>query len=406
MKSITIKRACFTFAAIISSIAIVWLTTLQQSLSQAAMIEARGANFSQRMPRIAVALTSGPEGQTDTFQEKISTKLRGGTFEVVKVSGGDANSVARQNECDYVLHTEYAITRSGIGLGQAIDTTANVLDVLKIGKLPGGRKTQKTMKDASDATNTVRKVKNVLNIQRNDKVTLKHRLISLTTASEVTKTFLEVAHSEGQVIEKLSNAVANDVLANARAGGGGDNITTWAVAKQMPPGADEGPKDSSHKEKTTPERRANSCAASAADLGDLNGLRLGMTEVELRGLVAPTARLKPGAFAPNAAGIAEVMLTPGETRTPKKFTVYQTITFNIVEGRVAMISIKYIEPYGIEDFAEAAGEKLKLPNAWEIQSGEAAMKCQGFDVRLSSGAQTLMLIDTSAFENKKKKPRI
>jgi len=407
MKSITIRLACFLLASVISLVAIVCLPALRQSLSQAAMIGARdSANFSQRMPRIAVALTSGPEGQTDTFQESITTKLKGGA-EVVKVSSGDAASVAQQNECDYVLHTEYTITKGGGGLGKKIDVTDDVLGILKTGGLPIGRKTQKKVGDASKTTDTVRKVKNVLNIQPNDKVTLKHRLISLMTSREVTNAFSEIAESESQVVEKLSSAVANDVLVTAKVGGGGgNNYAATAKPKQTAPDADEGPKEAPRSEKSGPERKANSCAASAADVGDLNGLRLGMTEAQLKALVAPTSKLKPGAFTPNAAGVAEVTLTPRETRTPKNFVGYQTMAIKLVEGKVAMISIKYVESYDIEDFAGAAGEKLKLPDAWEIQSGEAIMKCQGFDLRLSSGEQTLTLTDTSAFEKKKAKPRI
>jgi len=328
MKSITINLACFAFTSIVSLVAMVCLTALQQSLSQAAMIDVHdSANFSQHMPRIAVALTSGPEGQTDTFQESITMKLNG-VIEVVKVSSNDAASVAQQNECDYVLHTEYTITKGGNSLGKKADITDDVLGVLKNSGLPISRKTQKKIGAASKTNDTIRKVKNVLNIQPNDKVTLKHRLVSLMTLREVTNTFSETAESESQVIEKLSSAVANDVLVTAKVGGrGGNNYATTTKPKKTALDADEGPKETPGSEKGGPERKANSCGASAADVGDLNGLRIGMTKAELKDLVAPKSKLKPGAFITNAAGVAEVTLTPRETRTPKRIAMFLQFQF-------------------------------------------------------------------------------
>lgn len=362
-----------------------------------------------RQPVIAIARTEGVDGDPQVFQEKIADRLKGGSATVYKVNGADPTAEAKANECDYLLITKLRVNGKPIPLGKLINKSHEGAKILDQARLPKWmRKGKVIIQDTERTADLARGLKNVLSIKPRDKVTFTHSLVAVATQSEVTQgAFNEPAESEEQVVDKVVTQVVQNVLVNTRNGRGANKTeASRFIPRESQP---EEPKASSSDVGGSSNTVGSSkpvCTASIDVLPMIRGLRLGMTEAEVRKLIPPTSRLKAsGGSTSNSDGVAEITITPQQTLRPENFSGYKSMDFKLIEGKVAHLSIHYADDAmsgDVKEFASLTAERLKLPTAWEFDQTDATMKCQGVEISLSATSKTITLTDVDTFERKKK----
>jgi hypothetical protein len=132
---------------------------------------------------------------------------------------------------------------------------------------------------------------------------------------------------------------------------------------------------------------------------ELLGFRLGMTKEQVKALVPQTKFGRTDDF-----GVSKTTINPffDSTIDKTKFVSVRSVSLDFLDEQLTSIWIGYDETYKVQvvdEFASAASQSLKLPNAWSPWKGRGKqMRCDGFQLTVSTvaGGPSFRLLDLSA----------
>lgn len=172
----------------------------------------------------------------------------------------------------------------------------------------------------------------------------------------------------------------------------------------------QGPQASS----TEQPASATQCPLTLAQLPSFRGLRLGMSEAEVRKLFAAHSKYgNTGVW--NSADqhlhlcVRGCATTPSadedsdeQAAEPALFSGISAVHFALGQGRVEQLTIYFEDgaiPADAVESAVAIGRTLGLPPTWRTNRHLAVMQCRGFRVRIEGqGENKLALLVTEAAE--------
>lgn len=139
------------------------------------------------------------------------------------------------------------------------------------------------------------------------------------------------------------------------------------------------------------------CSLTAAQLPDLNGLRLGLTAEQVLALFPGSnadAELRSSLAKPASPfGVSNFIINPVRYQSKEKFKGINQITFTLLDGRVLSFSVGYDGPEWphVDKFIEQFSEGKSLPpaEAWEAYTGMdtqlKTLKCVDAEIRIFAG---------------------
>lgn len=149
----------------------------------------------------------------------------------------------------------------------------------------------------------------------------------------------------------------------------------------------------------TPTQEKVPCTLRLAAAPTINGLHLGMTPDEVLALFPGSqddAEVKTSlSRPPSEFGVSGFLIRPGKYQTNDQFAGINQITFSVLDGRVANLSVGYNGPEypHVDKFVEkfVDGRSLPTVDQWEAYVGMdnqlKTLTCAEFEVRVFAGGQ-------------------
>jgi hypothetical protein len=128
----------------------------------------------------------------------------------------------------------------------------------------------------------------------------------------------------------------------------------------------------------------------------INGIRLGMTPVQVLALFPGSredAEVSASVSAIRPFGVSSFMIKPDKYESKEKFAGINHITFRLLDGRVSNLRVGYNGPEfsHVDKFVAKFTEGTNLPSAdaWEpyvgMDTSLKILKCTGFEIQVFTG---------------------